>query len=80
MALALEHAGMSVQDMADVLETHRNTVGNYLNGRTRPRKAVIMAWAMRTGVPVDWLRGRDSNPQPSGNDPGGIILVFEDAA
>jgi transcriptional regulator with XRE-family HTH domain len=87
MALALEAAGVSVEDMADTLGVHRNTVHNYMGGRTHPRKLVLQAWAVRCGVPYTWLvtgetapprpsgdgrrppkklRGRDSNPQPSG--------------
>lgn len=56
LGLALEHADVSVQAMADELGVSRNTVGNYLAGRTQPSTAVVRVWALRTGVPYAWLR------------------------
>ena len=52
---ALRVAGVSVQDMAEELGIHRNTVSGYLNGQHAPSRAVLIVWAMRTGVPVEWL-------------------------
>lgn len=54
---ALEHAGLSVQDMADYLGVSRNTVGNYLAGRGKRGidKRTRMLWAERTGVSYLWL-------------------------
>lgn len=59
LALALDHSGVSIHEMADELGVSRNTVGNYLAGRTRPAKAVLRVWAMRTGVPFEWLAGAE---------------------
>lgn len=68
LAKALDHSGVSVADMADELGVSRNTVGNYIAGRTAPKRAVVAAWALLTGVPRDWLltgdvdlTGRDPN-------------------
>lgn len=55
MALALETAGVSVQSIADELDVNRNTIGNYLAGRTNPSRAVLRVWALRCGVPFEWL-------------------------
>jgi transcriptional regulator with XRE-family HTH domain len=55
LAKSLDHAGVSVADMAEHLGVSRNTVGNYTSGRTEPRKVVVMAWALRCGVPLEWL-------------------------
>ena len=73
---SLRAAGVTVQEIADYLEVNRNTVGNWINGRATPSASTIRLWALRCGVPYDWLRGldasdnrlrgRDSNPQPSG--------------
>lgn len=41
--------------MADILGVSRNTVSNYLHGRTRPPQLTLRVWAMRTGVPLAWL-------------------------
>ena len=48
--------GVSIVDMAAYLEVHRNSVGAWLNRRTRPRPANLKLWAMKTGVPYEWLR------------------------
>lgn len=55
MALALEASDVKVSEMADELGVGRNTVGNYLAGRTNPTRSVLRVWALRTGVPFDWL-------------------------
>lgn len=48
-------AGIGVQQMADDLGYTRKTIGDYLNGRTAPRRSVIVAWAIRCGVSPAWL-------------------------
>lgn len=55
LALALDYSGVSVHDMAEELGVSRNTVGNYLAGRTRPSKSVLRVWASTTRVPYEWL-------------------------
>jgi transcriptional regulator with XRE-family HTH domain len=57
LAFALEHAGLTVDDMAAELGCHRNTVLNYLAGRTPVRRPALRSWAMATGVPMSWLEG-----------------------
>jgi transcriptional regulator with XRE-family HTH domain len=59
---ALDHAGIKTQDMAEFLGVHRNTVGNYINGRTEADKRTVMLWAQRTGVPVEWIEGTGGSP------------------
>lgn len=56
---ALRHADVSVQSMAEYLEVSRNTIGNWINGHTRPRPAEMKLWALRCGVPYEWLIGGD---------------------
>lgn len=63
LALALDYSGVSVHDMADELGVSRNTVGNYLAGRTTPHKAVLRVWALRTGVPFEWLARGEVDPK-----------------
>ena len=55
MSLALEYHEISVSDMADYLGVHRNTIGGWLHGRTRPSRAALKLWALRTNVPLSWL-------------------------
>lgn len=56
MRKALQVSGIRCQDMAKRLGVSRGTVGNWINGRTSPRVAVLRLWALETGVSFDWLR------------------------
>lgn len=48
----------------------RQSVGSAENGRTKPRRITINAWALACGVPAYWLlTGDTENPHPDG--PGG---------
>jgi transcriptional regulator with XRE-family HTH domain len=75
---ALEHSGVRVQEMADHLGVSRFTLSNWIHGKTRPPRSAVMVWALRTGVPLEWLEAgdflsqpasecaiRDSNPEPA---------------
>jgi transcriptional regulator with XRE-family HTH domain len=79
---ALRFADVSVGDMADYLGVTRQTVGRYINGHVGPDRRTLRLWAIRCGVPLDWLEGLprvDSNHQPAGvwNDdrPNGRALI-----
>lgn len=61
MSLALEYASVSVNDMAEHLGISRTTVSNYLHGRTKPQRAHLIAWALRCGVPFEWLVNGDND-------------------
>ena len=65
LRIALEDAGHSVDYMARQLGCSRNTVGNYLSGRSKPNAATIRVWANLTNVDPVWLAGADY-PQLSG--------------
>lgn len=59
MSLALETAGVSVNEMAAHLELSRTTISNYLHGRTQPRRSDLIQWALKCGVAFDWMVGED---------------------
>jgi transcriptional regulator with XRE-family HTH domain len=63
MAKSLRTAGIGVQEMADYLDVHRNTVGGWLHGRIRPDVRTLRLWALRTGVSYEWLLHGDDAPQ-----------------
>lgn len=67
---ALRVADLSVQDMADTLECSRNTIGNYLSGRTHPNVPTLRQWAFRCGVDYEWLR-YGINEMNTPDTPGG---------
>src|SRR5436190_9951656 len=64
MKMALGH-DVTVQDMADELGMSRGQVSRYLNDKGIPRRAVLVAWALRCGVPFEWLStGQEPAPAP----------------
>ncbi len=60
------HAGLEQAELATELGIARNSVASYENQRTAPRRPVLLAWAMRTGVSLDWLVG-DTPSRPDGD-------------
>lgn len=52
---ALRVADLGVAEMADYLGVSRNTVGRYINGHGIPDRRTLMLWALRCGVPYEWL-------------------------
>ena len=63
MRRALRVSGVSVQDMADHLRVTRNTIGNWINGRSEPRPRDLTDFALKTGVPAKWITtGTKHNP------------------
>lgn len=67
LRLALEWAGMKVSEMGEYLEVSPATMTNYLAGKKVPRP-VVVAWALRTGVPFEWL---DTGMEPISPPPSG---------
>ena len=55
LQMALRQASVSVQEMADELGMARSSVSRWLSDRGTPRAIFVKAWAMRTGVPYEWL-------------------------
>ncbi len=55
MRKALRVADIGVAEMAEYLGVSRNSVGNWINGHKAPSRQTRMLWAMRTGVPLEWL-------------------------
>jgi transcriptional regulator with XRE-family HTH domain len=52
---ARELTGLDQGQFADEIGVSRGTIYNYENGRSQPKKVVLLAWQMRTGVPIEWL-------------------------
>ena len=71
MRVSMRRAGVGVSAMADYFGVRRETIGTWINGRIRPGTQSLRLWALRTGVPYEWLRTgevcaiRDSNPEPA---------------
>lgn len=52
---AREIAGLSQGEMAEAIGIARNSVGRYESGSFDPSRPVLIAWAFRTGVALDWI-------------------------
>ena len=80
LRLALEVEDIGVQEMADYLGVERNSVSRWINGRTQPSKQTLRLWAMRTGVPLEWLETGlprlDSNQEPTDSPFALVIDMF----
>jgi transcriptional regulator with XRE-family HTH domain len=53
---AREVTGLDQKAFADEVGISRGTVANYERGKVTPREIVLRAWALRTGVPLEWLK------------------------
>ncbi|WYX89473.1 immunity repressor [Mycobacterium phage MKC-IRE-01] len=75
LAKSLRVADVSVQEMADHLELHRNTISAWMNGRGKtPKRAMLIAWAFKTGVPFEWLANGTVQPDSGPDGDGGSRL------
>ncbi|AKF14393.1 transcriptional repressor [Mycobacterium phage Phayonce] len=75
LAKSLRVAGVSVQEMAEHLELHRNTISAWMNGRGKtPSRPMLIAWAFRTGVPFEWLANGTVRPDNGPDGDGGSRL------
>lgn len=55
MRKTLRASDVGVQEIADYLEVSRNTVSTWINGRIVPSTTTLKLWAIRFGVPYEWL-------------------------
>jgi transcriptional regulator with XRE-family HTH domain len=64
-------SGLSVAEMAEALEIHRNTVSGWLAGRARPAQIALRFWAQTTSVPLHWLLEGEwpEDPTPAKKNP-----------
>ena len=67
---AREYAGLEQTELAHDIGISRQTVTNYEKGYVHPRKATVMAWAMRCGVPPSWILSKGAE-SPRTDGPGG---------
>ena len=70
---AREQAGLEQAELARDLGTSRTTVGNAERGDRTPRRSLVMAWSLRTGVPLAWL---ETGTAPSPGDGDGAALKY----
>ena len=64
---ARERCGLSQSEFASEIDVSPRSISNYESEAVQPKKIVLKAWALRTGVPLEWL---ETGHAPSGNDSG----------
>ena len=73
------NTGIGSAEFADRIGVSRNTVSAIESDRTAVRKIVANAWALATGVPVEWLETGvllphlDSNQKPADYQTRGLV-------
>lgn len=70
LRLSRERAGLDQEELAERLDIVRATVSNYERGISIPKAPMLAAWALATGVDMDWLRDGDAG---LGGGPGGQV-------
>ena len=68
MRKALRVADVTNAEMAEYLGVSRNSVSAWITGAAEPRLAYLRLFAMRTGVPLEWLRTGEMTEAPSSPD------------
>jgi len=56
MRKARLYAGMTPAEMAEDIGRTPHTIGNYENGKTKAPLLVLRQYAIRTGVPLEWIQ------------------------
>lgn len=51
-----ETTGMDQAAFADAIGVSRQSITNWETGKHAPKRIVLNAWSMATGVPEEWLR------------------------
>jgi len=64
---ARELAGLKQEELAEILGVARMSMYRWERGVSVPRRPVLISWALRTGVPYEWLLTgelRANDPEP----------------
>ena len=70
LKMALGQVDMTVQQMAAELGVSRQTATSYVTDRATPKRAYLVMWALRTGVPLSWLETGIAPVTNNGGDDG----------
>jgi transcriptional regulator with XRE-family HTH domain len=60
---ALDHAGLTVEQIADDLGVSRSTVSRWIHDKGPVRKIYLSQIALRCAVPAEWLRTGVAGPE-----------------
>lgn len=77
LRLAVEQSDESVGSLAAKLGYSRSQLSRWMRDDGMPRPTVVAAWAMATGVPVEWLRtGEEPTTGPDGGGEQGNPATY----
>jgi transcriptional regulator with XRE-family HTH domain len=65
---AREARGLSQTELSEMADISRRSISKYEADEAMPRRPQLLAWAMATGVPTDWLEQGES-VRPKGLEP-----------
>ena len=65
---ARQITGMTTRDFAEHIGVSQKTITDAENDKRAPRKILLNAWALGTGVPAAWL---ETGATETGGGPGG---------
>lgn len=72
LSKAREAAGLTQTELATEFGSTRSTVSRWETGKG-VKRSVLLAYSMRTGVPVEWLESGSYNPEPPTKDYGSAV-------
>jgi len=67
---ARESAGMNQSTLAETTGISRRSISSYESSEAMPKRPQLIAWALATGVPLEWLETGAESPRPVGPDGG----------
>ena len=74
LAIAMEHAGVNRGELAELLGVTPTTITNYTRGHNPVPRSVLLVWAMRCGVSLDWL---EHGEESTGDDDPGMAARLD---
>ena len=73
---ARERTGLSQGDFAAEIDISPRSVSNYESEAVSPRKLVLKAWALRTGVPLEWIETGVTPENNGGGDGSSMVNIY----
>ena len=78
LKMSLADDKLAAGEMADYLGVSRQTLSRWMNDAgAPPKRAYLMQWAIRTGVPLTWLETGET--PDDGGGPGGLSYTPRDS-
>lgn len=68
-------AKLTTTTLGEALGVHRNTISNYLTGRSPMDRRTMISWAFATGVPLAWLETGIVPPSTGPGEGGNTSIV-----